>query len=81
MELLILDFSSIQHNNFQKLLIISKIMGEAGGKYVISAMQDDSTITYFQHSKVYIQKVTTQYNGIRDWYNKTLLYEYNIFNY
>ena len=44
-----------------------RIMGEAGGKYVISTMQGDSTITYIQHGKMYIQEVTTQYNGISDW--------------
>ena len=42
-------------------------MGEAGGKHVISAMQGDSMITYIQHSKMCVQKVTTQYNGICDW--------------
>ena len=42
-------------------------MGEAGGKHVISAMQGDSMITYIQHSKMCIQEVTTQYNGISDW--------------
>ena len=43
------------------------IMGEAGGKHVISAMQVDSMITYIQHSKLCIQEVTTQHNGISDW--------------
>ena len=43
------------------------IMGEAGGKYIISAMQGDITITYIQHSIMCIQEVTTQYNEISDW--------------
>ena len=42
------------------------ITGEAGGKHVISTMQGDSTIIYIQHSKMYVQKVTTQYNGSSD---------------
>ena len=42
-------------------------MGEAGGKHVISIMQGDSMITYIQHSKMCVQKVATQYNGISDW--------------
>ena len=43
-----------------------RIISEAGGKHVISAMQGDSVITYIQHSKTYIQKFTSQYNGISD---------------
>ena len=37
-----------------------KIMGEAGGKRVIRAMQGDSMINYIQHSKMCIQKFTTK---------------------
>ena len=44
-----------------------RIMGEAGGKCVISTMQGNSMITYIQHSKVCVQEVTTQYNGTSDW--------------
>ena len=43
-----------------------RITCEAGGKHVISAMQDDSIITYVQHSKIYVQEVTSQYDGISD---------------
>ena len=41
-------------------------MGEAGSKHVISAIQGDGTITHIQHSKIYVQKVTSKYNGIND---------------
>ena len=41
-------------------------MDEAGSQHVISAMQGDGIITYIQNSKMYIQKVTFQYNGISD---------------
>ena len=53
-----------------------KNISEVGGKHVISAMQGDSIITYIQDSKMCIQEVTTQYYGICDWQDKTLLYEY-----
>ena len=43
------------------------IMGEACSKCVFSALQGDSMITYIQHSKMCVQEVTTQYNGISDW--------------
>ena len=43
-----------------------RIMSEAGGKHVISAMQGDSTITYIQHSKMCVQEVTSRYDGISD---------------
>ena len=42
------------------------ITGEAGGKHVINTVKDDSTITYIQYRKVYVQEVTTQYTGISD---------------
>ena len=54
-------------------------MGEVGG--IISAMQGDSMITYVQHSKMFVQKVTFQYDGISDRQDKTLLHKNNIFNY
>ena len=44
-----------------------KITGEAGSKCVISTMQGDSMLTYIQHRKMCVQKVTTQYNGIGFW--------------
>ena len=44
-----------------------RIMGEAVSKCVISIMQGDGTITYIQHSKIYVQEVITQYNGISGW--------------
>ena len=56
-------------------------MGEAGNKHVINAMQGDGTSTYIQHTKMCIQKVTSQYNGISDWQDKALLCENYIFNY
>ena len=56
-------------------------MGEAGGKRVISAMQGDSKITYVLHSKMYVQEVTSQYDGISDWQDKTLLCKNVIINY
>ena len=43
------------------------ITGEAGSKREISTMQGDSIITYVQYRKMYVQEVTTQYNGISDW--------------
>ena len=55
-------------------------MGGAGGKRVISTMQGDSMITYIHHSKMCVQEVTNQYNGICDWQDKMLLCEYYIFN-
>ena len=48
------------------MLVMYRIIGEADSKYVISAMQGDSMITYVQHSKICIQEVITQYNGISD---------------
>ena len=66
-ELFIQDFANGRHNNFHNTLIINRIMGEAGGKHVLSTMQDDSMITYIQQSKMCVQKNTTQYNGTRDW--------------
>ena len=47
-------------------------MGEAGSKHVISTTQGDGTITYIGHSKICIQEVTSQYNGISDWYSSAL---------
>ena len=44
-----------------------RIMGEAGNKWVISAMQGDGMIIYVQHSKMYIQEVNSQYNELSDW--------------
>ena len=44
-----------------------RIIGETSSKRVISAMQDNSIITYIQRSKMCVQEVTTQYNGISDW--------------
>ena len=38
-------------------------------------MKGNGTITYIQHSKMCIQKVSSQYNGIGDWKEKTLLCE------
>ena len=67
MELFIQYFASSQCNYFHEVLIIYKIAGEADGKHVINTTQGDSTITYIQHSKMCIQEVTTQYNGINDW--------------
>ena len=81
MELFIRDFSSGWHNSFHEALIIDRITGKAGGKHIIGATQGDSMITYILHSTMCIQKVTTQYSGICDWYYKTLLCEYYIFNY
>ena len=43
-----------------------RIIGKAGSKQVISIMQGDIMITYIQHSQMYIQEVTSQYNGISD---------------
>ena len=60
--------------------IINRITGKAGGKHIISAMQGDNTITCIQHYKMCVQKITAQYNGTRDWWDKILLYEFNIFN-
>ena len=48
-----------QSNYFCKVLIIYRIMGETGSKHVISAMQADGMSIYVQHSKMYIQKVTS----------------------
>ena len=56
-------------------------MGKAGGKCVISAMQGDSTITYAQYIKMYILEVTSQYDRISDWQDKTSLCKNNIINY
>ena len=56
-------------------------MGETGGKHVISAMQGDSMITYIQYSKICLQRVTSQYDGISDWQNKPLLCKNDIINY
>ena len=44
-----------------------KTTGEAGSKCIISAMQGDGMITYVQHSKMCVQEVTSQYDGISDW--------------
>ena len=44
-------------------------------------MQGDGTITYILHSKMYIQKATSQYNETSDWEDETLLYRNYIFNY
>ena len=44
-----------------------QIMVDAGSKLVISAMQGDGTIAYVQHSKMFVQKVSSQCNGISDW--------------
>ena len=57
------------------------MMGEAGSKHVISAMQGYSMIAYNQHSKMCVQKVASQYNEITDWDDDTLLCENYIFNY
>ena len=46
------------------MLFTYRIIGEAGGKHVISKMQGDSVVTYVQHSKMCVQEVTSQYNGI-----------------
>ena len=43
-----------------------RIMSEAGSKHVISTMQGNSMVTYIQHSKMCIQEVTSQYDGISD---------------
>ena len=58
-----------------------RIMGEAGGKHVISAMQGDSTVAYVQHSKMCVQEITSQYDGISDGQDKTLLCKNYILNY
>ena len=58
-----------------------RIIDEAGNKYRISKMQGDGTITYILHSKMYIQKATSQYNETSDWEDETLLYRNYIFNY
>ena len=60
-------FGSSWRNDFHEVLIINRIIGKAGGKHIISTMQGNSTITYIQHSKMCVQKNTTQYNGKRDW--------------
>ena len=44
-----------------------RIMGEAGSKCIISAMQANGMITYVQHSNIFVQEVTSQYNRIGDW--------------
>ena len=59
-------FASGQYNYFCKVPIMYRIMGEAGDKCVISTMQGDSTITDIQHTKICVQEVTTQYNGIHN---------------
>ena len=41
-------------------------MGEAGSKHVLSAMQGDGTITYVRQSKICVQEISSQYNGISD---------------
>ena len=57
-----------------------RIMGGAGSKCVVSAMQGDGTVTYVQHINMCIQEVTSQYNGISDWKYETLLCENYIIN-
>ena len=44
-----------------------RIINEADPRHIISTMQNDSTITYIQHSKICVQEVTSQYNKISDW--------------
>ena len=41
------------------MLIIYRFMGEAGSEHVASTMQGDSMISYIQHNKMYIQKITS----------------------
>ena len=60
-------FNSSQHIYLHKALIMYKIMGDAGSKHVISAIQGDDMITYIQHSKMCVQEITSQNNGISDW--------------
>ena len=43
-----------------------RIMGKAGCKHVISVMQGDGMTTYIQHSKIYVEKITSQHNEISD---------------
>ena len=57
-----------------------RIMVKAGGKHIISTTQGDSRITYVQYSKMCIQEVTSQYDGISDWQDKTLLCKNDILN-
>ena len=80
-ELLIPYFSNSWYNYVHWALIIYRIIAEASSKHVISAIQGDTMITYIQLSKMCVQEVTTQYNGISDWYDKTWLCEYNTVNY
>ena len=56
-------FSSGWRNYLCKALIMHRVKGEASNKHAISVMQGDGMITYVQHSKMCVQKVTSQYNG------------------
>ena len=60
------------------MLILSRILGEAGCKHVIDITQGDDMITYVQHCKTYIQKTTSHKNKIIDWEGRILLYENHI---
>ena len=66
-EVFIWYFSNSWHNYFHKVLIMYRVMGEAGGKHVISAMQGNGAITNIQQSKMYVREVNTQYDEISDW--------------
>ena len=80
LELLVQYLNGGQHNYFRKPLIVYRIMGGAGSKCVISTTQGDSMINYVQHSKMCVQEATSQYDGISDWQDKTLLCKKNTFN-
>ena len=58
-KLFIQYFSSSWCNYLCKALIMNRSMVEAGSKHVISAMQGNGIITYIQHRKIYVQKVTS----------------------
>ena len=57
-----------------------RIMGEAGREHIISSMQGDHAAIYIHHSRVCIQKASSQHDRVSDWEEKALLCESNIFN-
>ena len=64
-----------------KALSMYRIMGEAGIKHIISAMQGYGIITYIQYNRICVQEAISQYYGIGNWQDKTLLYKNHIINY
>ena len=66
-KMFVLYFNSSWCKYLCEALIIYRITGEIGSKHVISAMQGDGMMTYIQHSKMCVQKIASQYDGISDW--------------